>query len=67
MRNTICCPVCRAICCIFNERDTCCRCIPSNDPGCDCPDFLQEKDPDDDIPIIFVELPGIPQNKAARG
>ena len=65
--NNCCCPVCRAICCIFNERDTCCKCTPSNAPGYDCPDFLREKDADDDIPVIFVELPGVPPFRSARG
>ena len=55
MRNIMCCPVCRAICCIFNEKDTCCKCIPSTAPGYDCPDFLKEKETEDDIPIIIVD------------
>ena len=54
--NIMCCPVCRAICCIFNEKDTCCKLIPSNEPGYNCPDFLKEKERDDDIQIIFVDV-----------
>ena len=67
MRNKICCPICRAICCIFNEKDTCCKFIPSDAPGYDCPDFLKEEDTDDDIPIVFFELSGVVPGKVARG
>ena len=58
MMNIMCCPVCRAICCIFNEKDTCCKHIPSNKPGYNCPDFLREKETEDDIQIVFVEYYG---------
>lgn len=66
MSDKVCCPVCRAICCIFNEKDTCCKYRPSDAPGYDCPEFLKEKDPDD-IPIVFIEFTGLKPNKASRG
>ena len=44
MNKRMCCPTCRALCCVFNESDTCCKYIPSKHPGYDCPDFLCRKD-----------------------
>lgn len=84
MKYKNCCPVCRAICCVFNENDTCCKYIPSEEPGYNCPDFLRSKDnpepetllgsifslmedePEDDVPIVFVELRERRPDKAAR-
>ena len=43
-KNDICCPVCRALCCVFNESDTCMKFTPGEAPGYDCPDFLCRKD-----------------------
>ena len=43
-KNDICCPVCRALCCVFNESDTCIKLTPGEAPGYDCPDFLRRKD-----------------------
>ena len=56
MRYKNCCPVCRAICCVFNENDTCCKYIPSKEPGYSCPDFICSKEddrPEDLIRSIF--------------
>ena len=59
MMNIMCCPVCRAICCILNEKDTCCKYVPSTAPGYDCPDFLKEKEAEE-IPGLLkhIELAG---------
>ena len=43
-KNDICCPVCRALCCVFNESDTCMKFTPGENPGYECPDFLNRKD-----------------------
>lgn len=57
--DKLCCPVCRALCCVFNESDTCMKFIPSEAPGYNCPDFLYRKEEKmDDLPIIFVEVVG---------
>lgn len=32
-KNDICCPVCRALCCVFNESDTCMKFTPGENPG----------------------------------
>ena len=36
-------PVCRAMCCVYNERDACMKCEAGKNPGYDCPDFLMTK------------------------
>ena len=47
MNKRICCPICRALCCIFNESDTCMKFIPGEAPGYNCPDFLCRKEEKD--------------------
>lgn len=46
-----CCPVCRALCCIFNEKDTCRKSIPSMAPGYECPDFMQSRSKAGGFPV----------------
>ena len=49
-------PLCRAMCCVYNEHDACMKCEAGKNPGYRCPDFLMNKEDAVEIEMRYERM-----------